>query len=424
MIGPARIGFVGMTHLGLVSAIAAASKGRNVVCFDQSETLIDDLVAGRFAVSEPGLENTATEHSAQISFTSDLRSLESCDIVFLSVDVPTDNAGNSDLNPILDHFRLIKRSVNQSAIVVILCQVPPGFTRSLEFDKSRLIYQVETLVFGRALERATFPERFIVGSSDSNQPLPDTLLEFLDSFGCPVLHMSYESAELAKIAINLFLVSSISTTNMLSDVCERIGATWADIVPALRLDARIGPHAYLTPGLGIGGGNLERDVTTIRHIGERSGAAVNLADVWMTNSNNRKMWVTQVIKNMFPTDWTEKHVCVLGLAYKENTASTKNSPALELLRALKGAKITVHDPVVLIDQNEYNARQASTALQAANGADVVAIMTPWPQYRDLNSEVLEDVMSGTLLIDPFGVMSSSDVARTSLKYITLGCALN
>jgi len=424
MIGPTQIGFVGMTHLGLVSAIAAATKGRNVVCFDQSESLIGDLVAGRFPVNEPGLENAAAEHSAQIFFTSNLRSLESCDIVYLSVDVPTDSAGDSNLNPILDQFRLIKRSVNQSAIVVILCQVPPGFTRSLEFDKSRLIYQVETLVFGRALERATLPERFIVGSNDSNQPLPRVLREFLDNFGCPVLHMSYESAELAKIAINLFLVSSISTTNMMSDICERIGATWADIVPALRLDARIGSHAYLTPGLGIGGGNLERDVTTIRQIGERTGAAVNLADIWMTNSNNRKTWVTQVIKNMFPTDWTKKHVCVLGLAYKENTASTKNSPALELLRALKGAKITVHDPVVLIDQDEYDVRQAFTALEAASGADVVAIMTPWPQYRELNSEVLEDVMSGTLLIDPFGVMSSSDVVRTSLKYITLGRALN
>lgn len=420
----APICFVGMTHLGLVSAIASATKGGNVVCFDQSATLIEELIAGKFPVSEPGLNTAAAEHSTQISFTSDLESIKQCDIVYLSVDVPTDDAGNSNLQPILEHFRLIKKNINDKAIVVILCQVPPGFTRSLDLDNLRLFYQVETLVFGRALERATQPERFIVGSSDSNQPLPTFFQDFLARFRCPILHMSYESAELTKIAINLFLVSSVSTTNMLSDICERIGADWTEIVSALRLDARIGPNAYLKPGLGFGGGNLERDVTTIRNIGEQTGANTNLAELWTTNSNGRRMLVSQIVKSLFLNDWKEKHFCILGLAYKENTASTKNSASLELLRELKGAKLTVHDPIVIIDKNNYQVTQYSTALKAAAGADVVAIMTPWSQYQDLNLDLLRNVMNGTLLIDPFAVLKSNDVARSSLKYFTLGRALN
>ena len=302
--------------------------------------------------------------------------------------------------------------------------MPPGFTRSLNFDKLRLFYQVETLVFGRALERATQPERLIVGSSDSNQPLPVLLQNFLTHFRCPILHMSYESAELTKVAINLFLVSSVSTTNMLSDICERIGADWTEIVPALRLDARIGPNAYLKPGLGFGGGNLERDVTTIRNLGEQTGANTNLAELWTTNSDGRKTLVSQIIKGLFSNDWKEKHFCILGLAYKENTASTKNSASLKLLRELKGAKLTVHDPLVIIDQNDYQVMQYSTALEAAAGADMVAIMTPWPQYQDLNLNLLRNVMSGTLLIDPFAVLKSDEVTRSSLKYFTLGRASN
>src|SRR5439155_15766795 len=127
----------------------------------------------------------------------------------------------------------------------------------------QLHYQVETLIFGRAVERALFPERFMVGCADPGQPLPQGFDEPLAAFKCPILPMLYESAELAKIAINIFLVASVTATNTLAEVCERIGADWGEIAPALRLDKRIGSSAYLSPGLGLSGGNLERDLATV-----------------------------------------------------------------------------------------------------------------------------------------------------------------
>ncbi len=412
--------FVGMTHLGLVSAIAVAAKGRSVICFDQSESLITELLAGKFPVSEPGLNFAATEHSTRILFTSNPEMINQCDLVYLSVDVPTDDVGNSNLEPILVHFRLIRAYINDEAVVVVLSQVPPSFTRSLDFDHSRLFYQAETLVFGRALERAMQPERLIVGSSDSSQPLPTIFQDFLEDYGCPILHMSLESAELTKIAINLFLVSSISTANMLSDICECIGADWAEVAPALRLDERIGPRAYLKPGLGFGGGNLERDIATIRRIGEQTGTNIKLAELWISNSTFRKTLVFRKIKELFPADWRARHFCILGLTYKEDTASTKNSAALDLLRDLKGAKISVHDPIAIIDENTYQATQYSTVSHAASGADVIVIMTPWRQYQILDPENLKAVMSGNLIIDPFAVLELEHVARAKLKYFTLG----
>src|SRR5208282_3885562 len=133
-------------------------------------------------------------------------------------------------------------------------QVPPGFTRGVaRVPHERLIYQVETLIFGRAVERALHPERFIVGCADPARPLPPAFAAFLASFGCPILPMRYESAELCKISINFFLVASISAANSLAELSEHIGAEWSEIMPALRLDKRIGPHAYIAPGLGIAG---------------------------------------------------------------------------------------------------------------------------------------------------------------------------
>src|SRR4029078_8790702 len=128
------------------------------------------------------------------------------------------------------------------------------------------------LVFGRAVERALYPERFIVGCPDPSAPLPDAFSAFLKLFGCPMLTMRLESAELTKIAINCFLVASVSTANTLAELCEGIGADWSEMVPGLLLDKRIGQHAYLTAGLGIAGGNLERDLATVIRYADKVGS--------------------------------------------------------------------------------------------------------------------------------------------------------
>ncbi len=114
----------------------------------------------------------------------------------------------------------------------MLSQVPPGFTRALQVvSPNRLLYQVETLIFGQAVERAIHPERFIVGCVDPSQPLPQRYREVLEAFDCPILPMRYESAELAKISINFCLVASLSAANTLAEVSEAVGADWAEIVP-------------------------------------------------------------------------------------------------------------------------------------------------------------------------------------------------
>ena len=257
------VGFAGLTHLGLVSATAAASKGFRTIGYDADSTRVREIAAGRLPIMEPDLDELARRCSARLCYTDKVGDLRACDIVYIATDVPTDVRGQSDLSGISRLIEEVIPALGPDALLCVLCQVPPGFTRALPLDPQRLFYQVETLVFGRAVERATKPERFIVGCNDPARPLPQSYAALLGAFECPILPMRYESAELAKIAINCCLVASVSVANTLADLSERIGADWNEIVPALRLDRRIGAYSYLAPGLGIAGGNLERDLATV-----------------------------------------------------------------------------------------------------------------------------------------------------------------
>jgi UDPglucose 6-dehydrogenase len=413
------IGYAGMTHLGLVSASAAAGQGFRTVAFDPDPSLIGRLADGDLPVSEPDLPELIRRAGANLVYSADEGALGGCDVVYVAVDVPTDDRGQSDLAPIKATVERVRRKLAANGVLVILSQVPPGYTRALPVPPAQLYYQVETLVFGRAVERATKPERFIVGCADPRRPLPAALRTFLESFSCPILPMAYESAELAKISINFCLVASITVANTLAEICERIGANWSDIAPALKLDRRIGPGAYLSPGLGIAGGNLERDLRTVVQIGEAKKTDVGVVRAWLANSAHRKDWPWQVLQDHNLKDKPSAKIAVLGLAYKENTHSTKNSPSLALLAHLRGMQVKVHDPVVPASVAPWTTG-AADPLAAAEDADVLIIATPWPQYRELKPGDLARAMKGHAVLDPYRVLDGDACAAAGLTYHTLG----
>jgi UDPglucose 6-dehydrogenase len=415
------IGFVGMTHLGLVSGISAAEKGFQVVCFDPDQAHITPLAHGTLPVSEPMLEELLQKNRSNLKFSSDAKELLLCDVIYVAPDVPTDDRGNSDLGPISAMLDCVFVAARSDAVVVILSQVPPGYTRGKLRDDRRLYYQVETLIFGRAVERALLPERFIVGCSDPAQPIPASYAAFLGAHNCPILPMRYESAELAKIAINLFLVASVSTANTLAELCEKIGADWSEIVPALRLDKRIGQHAYLAPGLGIAGGNLERDLGTVCKLAERYGSDAGFVIASIANSHYRRDWALRVLYSEILTKINDPVIAILGLAYKENTHSTKNSPSLALLKQLMQFRLRLFDPVVpasvLPNPSIY---EAQSELDACMGADVLIIMTPWARFGTLEPTQISRQLRGKIVLDPYSVLSGKACLSAGLKYRTLG----
>jgi UDPglucose 6-dehydrogenase len=423
------IGFAGLSHLGIVSSIATASKGFAVVGYDPDAALCQDLERGRLPVREPDLPELLAAGRDRIGFTADPAQLARCRVIYLSQDVPTagDNRSNlSALEPLLDQ---VARHAAPGATLVLLSQVPPGFTRrwadrlAAEYADRRLtlFYQVETLIFGRAVERATRPERFIVGCADPGAPLPAPYHDLLEAFGCPVLPMRYESAELTKIAINCCLVSMVTVANTLGAVCEAIGADWSEIVPALKLDRRIGPHAYLSPGLGLAGGNLERDLVTVKGLAAAWGTEAGVVDAWLANSRHRADWVFRTLQQHVLSRRPDPTIALWGLAYKPDTHSTKNSPALALLDHLRDFTVHAYDPQVRLAPASYpRVVQADSALAACRGADALAILTPWQEFTTFTAAQLGPLLRGRVLIDPLGVLSPHDCARHGFAYFRLG----
>jgi UDPglucose 6-dehydrogenase len=415
------IGFAGLTHLGLVSATAAAAKGFDVISVDSDGTRIQAIAAGRLPVVEPDLDALFAANRSRMRISAELSALAACDVVYIAQDVPTDDRGVSDLSSIRALIDGVSHVLKPGAMLVVLCQVPPGFTRQLTLAPERLYYQVETLVFGRAVERALTPERFIVGCAAPESPLPPHYGTFLQAFACPILPMRYESAELAKISINCCLVASVTVANTLAGLCEHIGADWSEIAPALRLDRRIGMHSYLAPGLGLAGGNLERDLATVLRLAEGVGSEASLIAAFVRNSGYRRDWVLRLLHRELLDRKPDAALGILGLAYKENTNSTKNSPSLALIEHLGPWRLRAYDPVVATAVLAHPAVVAAASpIDAATGVDALVVMTPWPQFRALDLTAIAAAMKGRMVIDPYGVFAASALSAVGLNHFTLG----
>jgi UDPglucose 6-dehydrogenase len=415
------IGFAGMTHLGLVSGVSATEKGFDVICFDPDVARIGPLQQRMLPVSEPQLAALVERNEARLKFTSEGKDLAACKVIYVAPDVPTDDQGKSDLGPIDTLLERILDSVGPDCTVVVLSQVPPGFTRSRLRPDRNLYYQVETLIFGRAVERAMFPERYIVGCADPSQPLPDPFRIFLESHGCPILPMRFESAELAKISINMCLVASVSVANTLAELCERIGADWSEIVPALKLDRRIGPYSYLAPGLGIAGGNLERDLATVCNFADAHHTDAGVVRAWIANSRHRKGWAATTIKAALLDGKPDAVVAIWGLAYKENTHSTKNSPSLATIAQLPDTRLKLHDPLVPAQAAQHAQAQAcANPQEAIVGVEALMILTPWDDYKKISPTTIAALMKGRIVLDPYGVLDPKAALEAGLELYSLG----
>ena len=410
------IGFIGLSHLGLVSLCAAANKGCDIIAYDLhiNAKLIN---ANSIDINEPGLNSIFKKNKKKIKITKNIQDLSKCDLIYISKDVPTNSNGKSDLKPIkkiVKHLSFLYKK----PILIILSQVNPGFTRKIKWNKKKLFYQVETLVFGNALKRALKPERIIIGSNNSNEKIDPKLKSFLNKFKCPILNMNYESAELAKISINMFLVSSITTTNLLSELSTRIGAHWTDISKALKLDRRIGGHAYLNPGLGISGGNLERDVNSVIQMNKKMNLDSRMFEYWKKKSQYYKNWPIRKFLEL-KKKIRINNISILGLTYKPDTDSLKNSPSLEIISKLKREySLTLYDPVIKsLTSKNYNF--SNSIIEAVKDSDLIFIMTPWKQFKILNSKKITKMLSRKIIIDPFEVIVDKLLIKNNKKYFSI-----
>jgi UDPglucose 6-dehydrogenase len=410
-----KISFIGVTHLSIVYGYAAASKGYKVMFYDTKNSIF--FKNEKNLVDEPNLDKLYRENKDYIFFSKSIKDIFDSEIIFIAPDIETDSEGKSNYKKINMLINLTLKKIKKDQILVILSQVSPGFTRKLLKKHNLVYYMVETLIFGNAVERALNPERLIIGKSDSNKNIERKFSYFLKQFSKNIIEMNFESAEICKIAINIYLASSVTTTNFLNNVASKMNANWDSIKLALNMDKRIGKFAYLEPGLGISGGNIERDLKSITEISRNLGVNKNFIDVIKKNSVFYKDWAYRTIKNS--TKKVNLNYGILGLAYKENTNSIKNSPSIRLIKKLQSKenklnrKIYVYDPKVNSIDN-LNIIFMNSYIDVIKNSDILVIMTKWIEFKKITKKDIDKFFKGSVLIDTYEHLDKK--IRNSKKY--------
>lgn len=423
-------GFLGLSHLGVVSSIGLASRGHRVVAVDIDTAPVSRLQRGELPVLEPSLEKLFADARNRMTFGTDPSLLRDAELIIVARDVPTDAGNASDTAPVTALLDAAIPHLRDGIALAVMSQVPPGFTRQLaEVIRTRrpelaftLHYWIETLIFGNAVQRFLEPERIMLGCADPAAPLPPALEAVVGAFRAPVFRMRYESAELTKTAINLYLCAAVTYANTLSDLCERVGADWAEMMPALRLDRRIGPAAYIRPGLGIAGGNLERDLVTLRELCRARGVDSAFIDTLIDYNSRRYQWVHRALDAHVFSAVPRPVLAVWGLAYKRNTRSTKNSMALRVIADVAHrADVRAWDPVVGAGDVDLPVKIVGDAAEALDGADALLILTDWPEFSAPSAAALAR-MRRRVVIDCVGIVDGARADVRGATYVTMGRA--
>tara|TARA_Y100000768_G_scaffold337961_1_gene280411 strand:+ start:334 stop:1179 length:846 start_codon:yes stop_codon:yes gene_type:complete len=277
-------------------------------------------------------------------------------------------------------------------------------------------YQVETLIFGKAFNRAYRPDRIIVGYN-SNKKFNNFYEKYLSSFKCPIIKMNYYSAELSKIAINIFLSSSVTVANTLARLSERIGSNYKDIELALRTDDRIGFKSYLSAGLGISGGNLERDLSSLKKVLNKNNIDADFINSIIKNSKISKNWITEVFLKLYKK-YKIKKVSLIGLSYKKNNSSLKNSPSINFLKTIRrlNIKVDLYDDLI----KEYNGKDISEIQNVIKNPEVVIFARDFKNSDLIIKKLFNNNTKLKFCIDPFNLVKDQYTNNFKTKVFQIG----
>lgn len=426
-------GFVGLTHLGAVASISWASKFDKVIALDIYQNLVDEFSAGKSPFKEPGMQEMLDKYKDKMIFTNDFSNLSECDCIFITHDIVTDEKNHSKYD---DFYKLINKAIPylpQNIPIILMSQISVGMTRklkgyikekrpNLKFD---IIYFVDTLIIGIALNRFLHPERIIIGTEDGSAKILEIkypfLKEQLKSFNAPLIFMRYESAEMTKICINLYLFNSVIYANAVADLCEAYSADMNEIIPALRMDKRIGAYSYIIPSLGVTGGHLERDMRTIEKMQRKAGIRSDWIEKLISVNSKRYKWIEKKLKNhLFPKVKNPK-ICIWGLAYKEGTASLKNAIAPKIVKELPDKiKFTAYDPNIKSVGKSNQIELAVDPFVALKGADCLIILKELDEVKNINANKFNEYMNNPLILDCVNLYSNSWGKMNNIDYISIG----
>jgi len=424
---------VGAGYVGLVTAAVFADLGNDVVCVDNDAAKVTDLTAGRMPIYEPGLEEMVARNVAdeRLTFTTDVTAaVRRSVIVFITVGTPPKEDGRTDLSAVEDVARDIAKAMERYTVVVNKSTVPVGTgdlvrdviersqVQRVPFD---VVSNPEFLREGSAIEDTLRPDRIVIGAP--TQQVAMSLLELYAPLERPMIITDVPSAEMIKYASNAFLSTKISFINAIANICEAAGADVTYVMKGMGLDARIG-SAFLSAGLGYGGSCFPKDtdslVQTAASLGYDFGLLRRVVEI---NRERAGHFVDMVVKALGPLDGVA--VAVLGLAFKPNTDDMREAKSVEVIDRLleRGAVVRVYDPVAMPNARKVlpgSVTYCESPYEAATGADAVALVTEWNEFKFLNLERLRGVMRRPLVFDGRNLWEPERMRRLGFEYHSIG----
>jgi UDPglucose 6-dehydrogenase len=424
---------VGTGYVGLVTGAVFADLGNEVVCVDNLPDKVAALEAGHMPLYEPGLEEMVARNVAdrRLSFTTDLTAaVRRSVIVFITVGTPPGNDGKTDLTAVEAVARGIAEAMDKYTVIVNKSTVPVGtgeFVREVieRHQQRRVRFDVvsnpEFLREGSAIEDTLRPDRIVIGAP--TQQVAMSLLELYAPLERPMIITDVPSAEMIKYASNAILATKISFMNAIANVCELAGADVTQVMKAVGLDSRIG-GAFLQAGLGYGGSCFPKDTESLVHTAAALGYDFALLrSVIDINRERAGHFVKMITTELAPLD--KRTIAVLGLAFKPNTDDMREAKSIEIITELleAGATVRAYDPVAI-----DNARKLLPALveytdspyAAADGADAVALVTEWNEFKFLDLERLRSVMRSPIIFDGRNMWEPERMRRLGFAYHSIG----
>jgi UDPglucose 6-dehydrogenase len=447
-----EIAIAGAGHVGLVSAAALAAIGHRVRAYDVDIARIERLSAGEAPFFEPGLPELLdrVSGSGALTFHTDpADAVPGAALIFLCINTPNAPEGHVDISSLVAAAQAVVRHAGDGAIIVNRSTAPVGtaaFIRSMaeesHGDGVRVAINPEFLAEGAALRDFLSPDRLVVGVWEEEtgrtileayepiiaRRLPrgaaDTVLarggEHAGSV--PVVITDPQTAELIKYAANAFLALKISFINEMAAISDELGADVTELARAVGLDRRIGPD-FLRAGIGWGGSCFPKDIAALQGMAETRGLPARLLRAANEVNLEQHNWVIRKLQLHLKT-LVGRRVAFLGLAFKPNTDDLRDAPALEIAGELARMNVRVRafDPAIKSLPPEFDGivELADSPVSAAEGAEVLVLVTEWPEFGSLDLSEIRGVMRDSLLLDGRNFFDPAAARSAGFTYVGVG----
>ena len=434
-----NIAIVGTGYVGLVSGTCFAEMGAHVTCVDVDTQKIQKLKDCIMPIYEPGLEELVKRNVeyGRLQFTTDLSEvLDDVEVVFSAVGTPPDEDGSADLHYVLAVARQFGQNIHKYTILVTKSTVPVGTAKKIkaaiqeELEKRGVdvpfdvASNPEFLKEGAAIKDFMSPDRVVVGTeSEKAKEVMTRLYRPLMLQNFRVIFMDIPSAEMTKYAANAMLATRISFMNDIANLCERVGANVDSVRKGIGTDSRIGSK-FLYAGCGYGGSCFPKDVKALVHTGLDNDYHMEVIEAVEHVNEKQKSIVYDKIINAVG-DVKGKTIAIIGLSFKPETDDMREAPALVVIdKLLKDeAKVRVFDPIAM-DECKRRIGEVVTYTRnmydAADGADVFALMTEWRQFRMPSWNVIKKVMIGNVVIDGRNIYDRQELEELGFVYTRIG----